>query len=87
MGRRPRPLVGEHREHDLVAPLALEHPIAHQVSLLAQAQPGGQADRGLVATVEASYYPMQPEFGEAQSQYRRARFAGVAAAAGIGMNT
>src|SRR6185312_4133183 len=47
--RQPVPLLGEHREVDLGAPLALEELVVHQPGLLPHAQPPGQLHRWLVA--------------------------------------
>src|SRR4029077_20327202 len=66
--RQPVPLLGEHREVDLGAPLALEELVVHQPGLLPHAQPPGQLHRWLVALLDPGDDAVQAESLEAEPQ-------------------
>src|SRR5689334_6379177 len=58
---RRLPLGGEHREHELVAPVALEELVLYEVRLLPHAQPSHESGRGVVARVAAADDPVELE--------------------------
>src|SRR5580698_1791895 len=67
------PLLAEHREVELVAPLALEELVLHQAGFEAHAEPLGEPRRRLVPLVEPGNDAVQPEFLEAQPEHRLRR--------------
>src|SRR5690348_7933733 len=81
--RRPltaarEPLVGQHREVQLVAPPALEELVVDQAGLLPHAEPPGQPRRRLVVLVDPRDDAMQAELLEAEPQHAVRRLGGIA---------
>src|SRR5690349_21742522 len=81
--RRPltaarEPLVGQHREVQLVAPPALEELVVDQAGLLPHAEPPGQPRRRLVVLVDPRDDAMQAELLEAEPQHAGRRLGCIA---------
>src|SRR5690349_5607289 len=72
------PLVGQHREVQLVTPPALEELVADQAGLLPHAEPPGQPRRRLVVLVDPRDDAVQAELLEAEPEQGPGCLGGVA---------
>src|SRR5262245_2699511 len=79
------PLDGEHRVHERVSPLALEHLVVHEVRLAPHAEPFHHPYGCFVARIAPPEHAVQSEYVEAEAQHLACRLGGEAAALELGV--